>query len=248
MKIECKPTFSYYFNSIESMSKKCIEGSNDNINWVELTSLNTTQSTFTPQDYYRYYRFRFDNNSYGNFEMRYCYISQVIYKETKEVPYDVVSNTINEVPCDTLLQPRTKYELIYNEDENKFELGGAGKIIFDTTLTSNVNSIDTNIQLIDNKLYKFQIRGSLSSAGSVVCTNENGNIIAECYVTTSTASPFCSEFTICGDTTNIIEKGSSSVSMHSAYFTGSSTIKTIKAYTTSTNITSGTRIIILEVA
>lgn len=271
--LETKATFKMYATS--SSCTWQLQGSNDGVNYTTLNSwtYNISDGTYVSPGFYKYYKL-ICNNNYNDYpEIKYLLLSNIaikkkIYKnqftldnngtefqnnqrvlvETPTMDLDgVTSNTINDISCDTLLQSNTKYELVYNESANKFELGGAGKIIFDTTLASDVNSIDTNIQLNDKKIYKVQFRGSLSSAGSVGFRNEDGNIIAECYVTTSTANPFYSEFMIFDNTTSVIEKGASSVAMYSAYFTGSSAIKTIKANTVSTNIISGTRIIILEV-
>ena len=74
----------------------------------------------------------------------------VSYSDINGMSIDgVTSNTLNGIDIPILLQPSTKYELIYKEDGNKFELGGL-KTLFDFTLEQAVNQID--LEGLSNKL------------------------------------------------------------------------------------------------
>lgn len=52
---------------------------------------------------------------------------------------DVTANTIDNIKCDVILQPNSRYTLIYNEDTNSYKIKN---LLFDITLTEEVNQID----------------------------------------------------------------------------------------------------------
>ena len=82
---------------------------------------------------------------------------------------NVISNTLNGIEIPTLLQPSTKYELVYDEYTNKFELGGT-KVLYDITLTEAVNQVDlTGIasKLEEEKLYTLIFIGNASSETTI---------------------------------------------------------------------------------
>lgn len=197
MKTMCKPTFKYYVNYGQYLQTCIIEVSDNGNDWTQDgTIIWKTNSTYTPTSKHRYFRFKFINSNIGVVSIAYMYIDSIIYDDIVfsnsftldnnttfannqrvlvETPSTtdltgVTSNILNGIDIPTLLQPSTKYELIYKEDSNKFELGGL-KTLFDITLTEAVNQVDlTGISnmLELGKLYELLIISKgLSSSGGI---------------------------------------------------------------------------------
>lgn len=82
---------------------------------------------------------------------------------------DVISNTVINITCDTLLQPNTKYGLKYNGVTNKIELDelmNNPKILFDITLTEEASQIDfpgISDKLQKGKIYFAEFKGKTLS-------------------------------------------------------------------------------------
>lgn len=84
---------------------------------------------------------------------------------------NIISNSLNTIPIDTLLYPGSKYELIY--DGERFI---DNKILYDITLSEAVNQIDLHgisDKLRDGKIYALIIIGSVSSNSSIQFGNNN---------------------------------------------------------------------------
>lgn len=111
-------------------------------------------------------QFTLDNNPQSGFVN-----NQRVLVETPIVDMtNVTSNILNGIDTPTILQPSTKYELIYKEDTNKFELGGA-KVLLDVTLTEAVNQVDlTGIvnKLERNKLYLCNVDGTANTSSQFI--------------------------------------------------------------------------------
>ncbi len=150
----------------------------------------------------------------------------------------VLSNTLNGIDISTILQPSTKYELIYNEDEDKFELGGA-KTLFDITLTESVSEIDlTGItELLDtNKCYLLNIGGTSPTSTNIYIGNSE-TIYASLNTTyRSTSSIFT------------VEKWDGNINIKFARPSITTSINLDERIWSYGTINAGTRIIIKEVA
>lgn len=160
---------------------------------------------------------------------------------------DVTSNTLNDVEIDTLLQPSTKYELIYKEDTDKFELGKlSDKILYDITLNEAVNQVDlTGISdiLKDGKVYSLIIIGKLNTENDI---DFGSNNVGDLRTSDSSNLIFFTPYTY-NNRRKIKGIGcySSGVIQIDSYI---ESYEYIKCSTSSVTFNVGTRIIIKEVA
>lgn len=185
-----------------------IEASFDGINYIELDHTNGSagsQPSISLENinFYKYYRIRnasniitrirnveftnysFFTTAFGNIftidnnGQTFTNNQRVLVETPNIIDLDgVATNIINNVPCDTLLQPSTKYELIYKADENKFIFGNLTdkQPLFDITLTEAVNQVDltgiTNMLKI-GKLYELIIIGIVTTSGNAQMGSDN---------------------------------------------------------------------------
>lgn len=178
-------------------------------------------------------------------KLYYLYLEDVEYLQHGSISIDgVTSNTINNIPCDILLQPSTKYELIYNEDSNKFEEKG---ILYDITLAEAVNQVDLNgieNKLKIGKLYELIVIGNTSVGQGIMFGT------CACGYISDTSKGSIGLFIMSdniGTIKSVCISGGSSGDV--GHFDGSiNGNEYIKIYTSQYKFNTGTRIIIKEVA
>lgn len=90
---------------------------------------------------------------------------------------DITQNKINNTLIESLLDPGKKYELVYNEEEDKFKIGKlTDSILYDITLTQQVNQIDlTGIsdKLKLDKTYCMIVQGTATTASNICLGTDN---------------------------------------------------------------------------
>lgn len=144
-----KPTFRFRFEKDSNSTTLSIEASDDNTSWTTLTSYSSySDYTYTSPDYYRYYRINITNptSSGPQTRLNYMYISTMdinieelenefsfvhiselsnnqrilINTPTNLDTSGVVSNKLNNILIDSILEANKFYELVYNQSQNKF--------------------------------------------------------------------------------------------------------------------------------
>lgn len=166
----------------------------------------------------------------------------------------IASNTIDDILCDTLLKPLAKYELIYDETNNRFNLGKLiDNTLLDITLTESVTQIQID-GLFDkfktNVLYMCIVNGGANNNYNIYMgKNDTTGINLPTISSTTTPYNYVSFFSFSKKESNIVSwdsiysNGSNYVSAHNNL---SNPQDIIAIYGSS--FIAGTRIIIKEVA
>lgn len=148
----------------------------DNVQ-VETKAVTTTSSTtYNFDDYVEVDKIRIGISDKEQYNYSYVGINIFLYDYKVYIAksnYDgITSNTLNGIDIPTLLQPSTKYELIYNESNDEFKLGGL-QTLFDITLTEDVNQVEfSNLKemLKIGKVYALIINGKTDLATNIAFT------------------------------------------------------------------------------
>lgn len=214
--INIKPNFKYYIRTSYLQTCK-IQSSDDGTNWTDEGTIVSGSSqeliSNTKRRYYRLYAENDTTTSNGYIELYYLYIYELTYNVNTyqnhylldnnnsftnnqrvliDMPNDidmnnVSTNVLNEIEIPTLLKPSTKYELIYNETTDKFEIGGLATL-FDIKLEESVKQIDLSgisNMLKEGKIYLLEVNGSIQSNNNYATFGNYNNSI---YMNTTNTS------------------------------------------------------------
>ena len=249
-----------------------LQGSNDGTTWNDLYEFTentsfSTENVISDTNYYLYFRLYKTDNSLTTFQVyefattEYETITD-IYSQTftnnqrvlVETPstvsdIDIINNTLNGTDISAILQPSQKYELIYNEDTNKFTLDGLmnTKVLYDIILSENVTQIDlTGLanKLDENKLYIVGVRLGSIVSGSQQNINLSNFSFTQLGTDKSSGASFFKAYKYTGKTyiTGVTYNN------RTIYSVALDDNEKISMQSAGTLISAGTRIIIKEVS